>query len=116
MNLYDVYPMKKGTLVIVNGYYGESDFYLLHDVIKEIIQPDDSGYSVDSMCIGGYVKKDGILLNTSSESPYDYCSFWYEPAKMSEEDVKRVEGWIDAVVKELHKRKEPAERSEDDEI
>ena len=36
--------------------------------------------------------------------PYDGLSFFYEPAKMSEEDVKKIENWVDTVVKELHAR------------
>ena len=59
---------------------------------------------MDSMCIGGYFNKDGILVRTSSESPSDGLSFFYEPAKMSAEDVKKIEDWIETVVKELHAR------------
>ena len=34
----------------------------------------------------------------------DMLSFFYEPAKMSAEDVKKIEDWIETVVKELHAR------------
>ena len=91
-------------LVDVCGYTGEEDFYAMHKIIDEVIKPEDSGFSVDSMCIGGYFNKDGILVRTSSESPYDGLSFFYEPAKMSAEDVKKIEDWIETVVKELHAR------------
>lgn len=105
MHLYDTYTMKRGALLIdVFGYSGEEDFYAMHRIIDEILQPDDSGFSVDSMCVGGFFNKDGILVRTSSESPYDGLSFFYEPPKMSEEDVHKVEKWIDAVVSELHAR------------
>lgn len=105
MHLYDTYTMKRGALLIdVLGYCGEEDFYAMHRIIDEILQPDDSGFSVDSMCVGGFFNKNGILVRTSSESPYDGLSFFYEPQKMSEEDVHKVEKWIDAVVSELQAR------------
>lgn len=90
MNLYDTHTMKRGAILVdVCGYTGEEDFYAMHKIIDEVIKPEDSGFSVDSMCIGGYFNKDGILVRTSSESPYDGLSFFYEPAKMSAEDVKK---------------------------
>ena len=99
MNLYDTHTMKRGAILVdVCGYTGEEDFYTMHKIIDEVIKPEDSGFSVDSMCIGGYFNKDGILVGTSSESPY------YEPAKMSAEDVKKIEDWIETVVQELHAR------------
>ena len=105
MNLYDTHTMKRGAILVdVCGYTGEEDFYTMHKIIDEVIKPEDSGFSVDSMCIGGYFNKDGILVRTSSESPYDGQSFFYEPAKMSAEDVKKIEDWIETVVKELHAR------------
>ena len=91
MNLYDTHTMKRGAILVdVCGYTGEEDFYAMHKIIDEVIKPEDSGFSVDSMCIGGYFNKDGILVRTSSESPYDGLSFFYEPAKMSEKDVKKL--------------------------
>ena len=105
MNLYDTHTMKRGAILVdVCGYTGEEDFYTMHKIIDEVIKPEDSGFSVDSMCIGGYFNKDGILVRTWSESPYDGLSFFYEPAKMSAEDVKKIEDWIETVVKELHAR------------
>lgn len=115
MNKTDSYTMKNGSiLTIINGYRGEKDFYLMYDIIDQLIHPDDSGYSVDSMCVGGYFVKDGIRVRTSSESPYDYMSFFYQPGDMSEEEVKRVEGWIEAVADELRRRQDPVEYTDDD--
>lgn len=103
MALYDEYTMKNGSvLVAVNGYDGEEDFYAMHDLINQLLQPEDSGYSVDSMCVGGYLKKDGILVRTSSESPYDCCSFFYNPTKMTPDEAAKVRSWIDTVVEKLH--------------
>lgn len=107
MNYTDTYPMKRGNvLVTVNGYFGEEDFYLMHKIICDELNPDDAGYSVDSMCIGGYMKKDGILLKTSSECPYDTCCFFYEKDKLSEEEAQKVESWIYTVVSKMHELKE----------
>lgn len=108
MNLYDTYTMKNGSvLAIVNGYSGEEDFNLMQKIIIEEINPDDIGYSVDSMCIGGYFEKDGLSVRTSSESPYDYCSFFFKAQNMKPEEIDKVYEWIDKVVKTLHNKKSP---------
>ena len=115
MNLFDEYKMKNGSiLIIVNGYAGESDFYLMHDIVNELIQPEDSGFSVDSMCVGGYFNKDGLSIRSSSESPYDYCSFFYNPKNMSGEEEAKVKKWITTVVTELRNRKKPMESVDKD--
>ena len=98
------YKMKKGTvLATVNGFVGEEDFYRMHNIIKSTLQPEDSGYSVDSMCIGGHFQKDGISVRTSSESPYDTLSFFYDPRTLSEEETAKVRGWIRAVADVMHR-------------
>ena len=107
MSYTDIYPMKRGNvLVTVNGYFGEEDFYLMHQVICDELQPEDAGYSVDSMCIGGYMKKDGILLKTSSECPYDTCCFFYDASSLNDEETETVKKWIDTVVSKMHELKE----------
>ncbi len=107
MNYTDTYPMKRGNvLVTVNGYFGEEDFYLMHQVICDTLAPDDAGYSVDSMCIGGYMKKDDILIRTSSECPYDTCCFFYDTSVLNETQVRKVEEWIRIVVDKMHTLKE----------
>ena len=107
MALTDSYQMKRGNvLVTVNGFLGEEDFYLLHKSAVEIMEPDDAGYSVDSMCIGGYLKKDGILLRTSSECPYDTCCFFYDASSLSEEQLTKVENWISAIAVKMNETKE----------
>ena len=106
MAKYDEYTMSTGAvLTVVCGYTGEEDFYFMHKLADELIAPDESGFSVDSMCVGGYIRKDGLLLRTSSESPYDDMSFFYDPTKMSEEEVTKVKGWIDQIVDTLHERR-----------
>lgn len=106
MKLYSEYPMKNGFLLLtVNGYTGEDDFNMMQHIIEEKICPDDMGYSVDSMCIGGYFIKEGISVRTSSESPYDYLSFYYNPGALSEEQNSLVNRWITEIIEELHARK-----------
>ena len=106
MALTDTYQMKRGNvLVTVNGFLGEEDFYLLHQSAIEIMKPDDAGYSVDSMCIGGYLKKDGILLRTSSECPYDTCCFFYDASSLSEGQLAKVQEWITAIAAKMNERK-----------
>lgn len=104
LNLYDTYTMKNGSILItINGYEGEEDFYLMRNIINELLAPEEEGYSVDSMCVGGYLRKDGLLIRTSSESPYDCCSFFYDPTKMEADEVEKVKSWINIVINELHK-------------
>ena len=52
------------------------------------------------------MKKDGILLKTSSECPYDTCCFFYEKDKLSEEEAQKGESWIYTVVSKMHELKE----------
>ncbi|MGN0733869.1 MAG: hypothetical protein ACI4LC_06835 [Emergencia sp.] len=106
MKPYSEYPMKNGFLLVtVNGYSGEDDFNIMQRIIEEILQPEDMGYSVDSMCIGGYFVKDGISVRTSSESPYDFLSFYYNPGALPENKKDCVNSWLTEVINELHIRK-----------
>ena len=98
--------LKNGqVLVSVTGYSGEEDFYLMFDIIKELLDPEHATYGVDSMCVDGSFRKDGLLVRMSSECVTDCCCFHYDPTAMSQEDVAKVRGWIDAVVTELNARR-----------
>lgn len=106
MEYTSTYPMKRGNvLVTVNGFYGEEDFYLMHRAALEVLSPDNAGYSVDSMCIGGYLEKDGILLRTSSECPYDTCCFFYNADALDAQQLSSVKTWIEQIVGKMHKMK-----------
>jgi len=99
----EVHVLSSGKiLVAVKGFQGEDDFYKMHSIIKEELKPEDEGYSVDSMCVGGYFVKDGIRIRTSSESPYDSLSFFYDPKTFTEEQKKEVLGWIEKVTTVMH--------------
>lgn len=100
MNLYDVYPMKKGTLITANGYRGEEDFNRIQKVITEQICPDDQGYSVDSMCIGAYMRKGGILLQSSSDGPFDCCTFFYKK-NLPDTEVRQIMDWITMILTKM---------------
>lgn len=96
-----VHQMKKGVLVTLDDYNGEEDYYRIHQTLIDVLQPEDEGYSVDSMCIGGYFIKNGILIRTSSESPFDACSFFYEPSKLKPEEESLIMEWIEKTEKAL---------------
>ena len=76
----------------------------LDDIIKELLAPEHATYGVDSMCVDGSFRKDGILVRMSSECITDDCCFHYDPTSLSPEDVEKVKGWINEIVTELHKR------------
>lgn len=97
--------LKNGSvLVAITGYGGEDDFYAMYDVIKELLQPEHITYGVDSMCVDGSFRKNGILVRMSSECVTDECCFHYDAATLSGEDVAQIKVWIEAIVTELHKR------------
>lgn len=97
--------LKNGSvLVSVTGYSGEADFYAMYDIIKELLAPEHATYGVDSMCVDGSFRKDGILVRMSSECVTDCCCFHYDAGTMSVEDVAKVKGWINEVAAELHRR------------
>lgn len=91
-------------LVSINGYSGEEDFYAMYDIIKELLSPEHATYGVDSMCVDGSFRKDGILVRMSSECVTDDCCFHYSLETMTPEEVEKVKAWIDQIVTELHKK------------
>ena len=103
MNAYQEIKLNNGQILVsVNGYSGEDDFYSMYHIIEEIIQPEHITYGVDSMCVDGSFRKDGLLVRMSSECVTDCCCFHYDPNAMSQEDVLKVKGWIDAIIARLH--------------
>ena len=92
-------------LVSVTGYGGEDDFYLMYGIIQTLLEPEHITYGVDSMCVDGSFRKDGLLVRMSSECITDCCCFHYDPAAMTDPDAAKVRGWIDAIVAELHRQK-----------
>ncbi len=97
--------LKNGSvLVAITGYSGETDFYTMYDIIKELLAPEHITYGVDSMCVDGSFRKDGLLVRMSSECVTDDCCFHYDAKNMSPEDVEKVKGWIQEIVTELHRR------------
>ena len=97
--------LKNGSvLVAVTGYSGETDFYAMYDIIKELLTPEHITYGVDSMCVDGSFRKDGLLVRMSSECVTDDCCFHYDEKNMTPEDVETIKGWIQSIVSELHRR------------
>ena len=97
--------LKNGqVLVSITGYSGEEEFYLMFDVIKDLLEPEHITYGVDSMCVDGSFRKNDILVRMSSEGITGFSCFHYDPTSMTEEEVSLVKGWIEAIVTELHAR------------
>ena len=69
-----------------------------------LVAAEHATYGVDSMCVDGSFRKDGILVRMSSECVTDDCCFHYDPTSLSPEDVAKVKCWINDIVAELHKR------------
>lgn len=104
MGLEELQLKNGSVLVSIDGYSGESDFYAMYDIIGELLQPEHATYGVDSMCVDGSFRKDGLLVRMSSECVTDCCCFHYDAKSMAPEDVEKVKGWIDQIVAELHRR------------
>lgn len=97
--------LKNGSVMVaITGYSGEDDFYAMYDIIKELLQPEHATYGVDSMCVDGSFRKNGILVRMSSECVTDDCCFHYDAANMKEEEISQVKAWIQQIVTELHHR------------
>ncbi len=62
--------LKNGSvLVSITGYCGETDFYAMYDIIKELLAPEHITYGVDSMCVDGSFRKDGTARVLASRQP-----------------------------------------------
>ncbi len=97
--------LKNGQVLLsLTGYTGEEDFYLLYDIIQTQLQPSEISYGVDSMCVDGSFRKDGILVRMSSECVTDCCCLHYDPTGLTEAEVQKVQGWITQVVAALHQQ------------
>ena len=97
--------LRNGSVMVsINGYSGETDFYAMYDIIKELLSPEHITYGVDSMCVDGSFRKDGLLVRMSSECVTDDCCFHYDAANLSEDQIQTIQGWIKQVVTELHNR------------
>ena len=104
--LLEEMTLKNGQILAsVTGYSGEEDFYAMYALIQELLKPDEATYGVDSMCVDGSFRKDGLLVRMSSECVTDECCFHYDPRPMSASQVETVRGWLSAVVSELHVRR-----------
>ena len=104
MNTQEIQLKNGSVLVSVTGYRGETDFYNMQDVIKELLEPEHITFGVDSMCVDGSFRKDGLLVRMSSECVTDFCCFHYDAKNLPEADVEKIKGWIDQIVAEMHRR------------
>ena len=109
-----VFKLKNGqTLVTINGYAGEDDFYAMYDIIKDKIQPDGIRFGVDSMCVDGSFEKGNIRIRMSSESAYDYMCLMYDESDHSDADNAVITGWTELLANSMRKLHEPVEAEDD---
>ena len=104
MELEEIKLKNGSVLVSITGYGGETDFYAMYDIIKELLTPEHITFGVDSMCVDGSFRKDGILVRMSSECVTDCCCFHYDESALPAGDVEKIKGWIDAITTEMHRR------------
>lgn len=106
MELTQTIRLKNGQILIsINGYGGEEDFYLMYQVIQDLLAPEHITYGVDSMCVDGSFRKNGLLVRMSSECITDCCCLHYDPTSITETQLQTLDGWVNAIVTELHRRK-----------
>ncbi len=114
MTLTSSFELKNGqTLVTINGYAGETDFYAMYDVIKEKIGPDGIRYGVDSMCVDGSFEKGNIRIRMSSESAYDYMCLMYDKSEYTPEENETISGWTEMLANTMRAVHEPVEAEDD---
>ncbi len=104
MELEEIQLKNGSVLVSVTGYGGETDFYAMYDLIQQLLQPEQASYGVDSMCVDGSFRKEGLLVRMSSECVTDCCCFHYDAKNMTPEEAEKVRGWIRTVTEELHRK------------
>ena len=92
------------TMTEIMGYGGDADFYTVYGLVEELIQPDTQRTTIDSLCVGGSFRKDGISIRMSSEGITDNFSFVYDARGLSGEDAEKLRSWLGAVAAALPER------------
>lgn len=90
-------------MIEFHGYTSYEDFMLIYDKIKQIIEPDEMSYSVDSLCIMGSIRKDGILMRMSNEGISEYVSIFYNKNAVVDADRDKIENWAEQINRALCK-------------
>ncbi|MBP1737416.1 MAG: hypothetical protein H6Q60_1297 [Oscillospiraceae bacterium] len=87
------------------GYASYDDFMIIYDIIGRILTPDTISYSVDSLCIMGNFRKDGILVRISDEGiTENECVFlFYSKNDLTEADCETVDQWARLIFDELRR-------------
>lgn len=83
------------------GYSGYTDFMMILEKFKQLIKPDIIDYAVDSLCIMGSFRKDGILASMSSEGISDYVALVYKRNTLTDEEIEKLKSWVQIVDSEL---------------
>ena len=94
--------LKRGdVLVSIDGFSGEENYMKLYEIMKSVLAPDEIDYSADSLGIGGFIRKDGLLLKSGSDCPWDCCCFMYDPRGLTDVEVNTIKDWITQIVNNL---------------
>ncbi len=92
------------TMTEIEGYGGDTDFYTVYELVEKLVRPDTQRTTIDSLCIGGSFRKDGITVRMSSEGITDNFSFVYDTRGISGKDEEKLRSWLEAVASALPER------------
>lgn len=86
------------------GYGGDADFYTVYDLVEKLIQPEAQRTTIDSLCVGGSFRRDGISVRMSSEGITENFSFVFSAAGLAPQELEKLRGWLGAVAAALPER------------
>lgn len=92
------------TMTEIAGYGGDADFYMVYGLVEELIRPDTQRTTIDSLCVGGSFRKDGISVRMSSEGITENFSFVYDTRAMSGAEAEKLRSWLASVAAALPER------------
>lgn len=88
----------------IEGWGGDADFYTVYDLVEKLIQPEAQRTTIDSLCVGGSFRRDGISVRMSSEGITENFSFVFNAAELSPQELEKLRGWLGAVASALPER------------
>lgn len=92
------------TMTEIDGYGGDADFYTVYELVERLIQPEAQRTTIDSLCVGGSFRRDGITVRMSSEGITDNFSFVYDARGLSGAETEKLRSWLGAVAGALPER------------
>lgn len=92
------------TMAEVDSYGGDADFYTIYELVERIIKPETQRTTIDSLCVGGSFRREGITVRMSSEGITDNFAFVYDTRDMTPEQTEKLRGWLQLVAQALPDR------------